>query len=198
MDLLQQLRQGSTLHLKLLFGVLWADSWTMGAEPAIFTRDVTAPFGWDLGLITHRNPIVFISWHLSLSFPRLSVLRPFLHSLSSHIALSPQGLGEEWPLLVAYQHGLFSLRKQFTPELSLQNNSSFFGLTWTKPRWPEEMVSVFPASTGAWGRFSLIRNLRVRRTTQWKKNKHSPFAPSPSVKKQACTPEAWDVLSPFS
>lgn len=123
MDLLQQLRQGSTLHLKLLFGVLRADSWTVGAEPAIFTRDVTAQFGWDLGLITHRNPIVFISWHLSFSFPHLSVLRPFLHSLGRHITLSPQGLGEEWPLLLGYQRGL--VRKQLTAELSPQNNSSF-------------------------------------------------------------------------
>lgn len=182
MDFLQQLRHGSSLHLKLLLHKARARSWTTGAGPAFFTHAITARFGWDPGLIPHHNPIIFISWRLSFfSFPYPRVLRPSSHSLGRRVALSPQGLGVEWALLAADQHGLLSLRKELTPELQPQNTYGFLHHMRTTPRWPDKMVSrVSLASAGAWGRFSRIGNLWVRRP-QWKNTKHSPFTPSPSV-----------------
>lgn len=145
MDFLQQLRHGSSLHLKLLLHKARARSWTTGAGPAFFTHAITARFGWDPGLIPHHNPIIFISWRLSFfSFPYPRVLRPSSHSLGRRVALSPQGLGVEWALLAADQHGLLSLRKELTPELQPQNTYGFLHHMRTTPRWPDKMVSEFP------------------------------------------------------
>ena len=114
-------------------------------------------------LIAHHNPITCISWRLSFLFPYPRVPGPSSHSLGSRVALSPQGLREQWVLIAAYQE------LSAWPFLSKQGVDSRaptpkplkpFHLHVDKtPLAQQNSVRVFLSSTRAQGRFSHIRNL---------------------------------------
>lgn len=186
---LQQLGQGGTPHLKLLFA---SHEWTMGAEPVVLIHDETMI---QMGprpdytsspntLASHFHTLVF-----SDALPIALVAQGFVHTWFGG-ETSPSSCLPAWPGESKKEAG----SRDPTPK-----HLQIFWLHMDKTLltgWNDAWISL--AIARAWTQFSHISNLWVRITTRGEKTKHSPFALSSPINRQACIPSALHVFSFFT